>query len=386
MMSRIRSSRRRFLAGLGAVSMAWAGQRRGAAAEAEVKDAGAVLEPIRAAADLPALAGMALRGGRVWAQGAVGVRKRGEGTRVTIEDKFHLGSCTKAMTGHLCGGLMEEGLMGRETTLAEALPELADSMQASYRGLTLDHLLSHRSGFPNESWLKGRRFAEVRRLRGTAQEQRAAYVAKVLGEAPEASPGERYIYSNRNFAVAGHWAERVAGLAWEELMERRVFGPLGIRSGGFGAMGKPGEVAQPWQHRWSGQGWVAVEPGPTADNPAPLGPGGTVHMSLGDWARFVLDHLNGLRRGRGHLRGETYRYLHTPPFGGDYMGGWAAAERGWGGGRVYTHTGSNTMNFAVVWMAPVRDVAVLVVTNQGGEEAEKACDRAAGKLIETYLG
>jgi hypothetical protein len=48
---------------------------------------------------------------------------------------------------------------------------------------------------------------------------------------------------------------------------------------------------------------------------------------------------------------------------------------------VLTHAGSNTMNYAVVWMAPKRDFAALVCTNQGGDAAAKACDEAAGALI-----
>jgi hypothetical protein len=43
------------------------------------------------------------------------------------------------------------------------------------------------------------------------------------------------------------------------------------------------------------------------------------------------------------------------------------------------------MNLAVAWVAPLRDFAVLVVTNQGGPAAVKACDEAASALINLYL-
>jgi hypothetical protein len=39
------------------------------------------------------------------------------------------------------------------------------------------------------------------------------------------------------------------------------------------------------------------------------------------------------------------------------------------------------MWFATVWIAPERNFAVLIATNQGGDEAGKACDEAAGGLI-----
>src|SRR2546421_8863271 len=46
---------------------------------------------------------------RIIAQGAAGVRKRGTGQRITFDDRFHLGSCTKAMTATLVAMLVEEG-------------------------------------------------------------------------------------------------------------------------------------------------------------------------------------------------------------------------------------------------------------------------------------
>ena len=48
---------------------------------------------------------------------------------------------------------------------------------------------------------------------------------------------------------------------------------------------------------------------------------------------------------------------------------------------MLTHAGSNTMWFAVTWVAPRRDFAVLVASNQGGDGAEKACDEACRALI-----
>jgi hypothetical protein len=60
-------------------------------------------------------------------------------------------------------------------------------------------------------------------------------------------------------------------------------------------------------------------------------------------------------------------------------------RQGQGGGQLnassFTHAGSNTQNFLVVWMAPARDFAVLVMTNQAGGSTPKACDEAATALI-----
>jgi hypothetical protein len=56
-------------------------------------------------------------------------------------------------------------------------------------------------------------------------------------------------------------------------------------------------------------------------------------------------------------------------------------QRTWGGGDVLLHNGSNTMNFATVWVAPKRDRVFLVCTNQGGDKAQQACDEVVGALL-----
>lgn len=60
------------------------------------------------------------------------------------------------------------------------------------------------------------------------------------------------------------------------------------------------------------------------------------------------------------------------------------APRGWAKGNAYTHTGSNTMNVAVAWLAPERDVAFLVCCNNG--TAAQPCDQAVGALIKIFDG
>ena len=95
--------------------------------------------------------------------------------------------------------------------------------------------------------------------------------------------------------------------------------------------------------------------------------------------------MSGLEGGGKLFPPETYTRLHTAPFGGDYAFGWLVAERPWANGTVYTHAGSNTMNFAVVWMAPRRDFAVIVTTNQGGTDAAPGTDEAAADLIQLQV-
>ncbi len=355
-----------------------------AAAEGEPRESREVadlLEPIRKKHNLPALAAAIVTPAGTQRVAAVGDRVFGKGPRVAVDDKFHLGSNTKSMTATLLATFVEEGKLAWDTPLAQALPELAGVMHADYRDVTIEHLLAHRAGFSGETEAPGMSLADMHGLTSPLPEQRLAYLRLILAEPPAYRPGTKSQYSNRSYIVAGAIAERLGGSSWEELITGRLFRPLGMRTAGFGPMASPGQTDQPWPHLARDGRPVPI---PGADNPKLVGPAGTVHASLTDWGRYVACHL---RAGRGEpalLVPETFAKLHARPRKGDYSYGWVFAERGWGGGTVLTHAGSNTMNFAVVWMAPKRDVAFLAATNVGGDEAQQACDEAVAALIQLH--
>lgn len=348
-----------------------------------------LLEPIRATNNLPALAAAVVRGGETVAVGTVGIRKEGAPERVTVTDKWHIGSCTKSMTAVLAAMLVEEGKLRWDMTLAEMFPHLAPQMQAEWRGVTLEQLLTHHGGAPNElneDGLWGRLWERVGQ---PPQEQRDYLTRELLTkQKPVAPPGTKYIYANAGYALVGHAIETRLGQPWEDALRERLFKPLGMDSAGFGAPATVGRVDQPWGHIVGAGGErKPIPPGPKADNPAAIGPGGTVHCSIGDLARYAAFQVRGARGEATLLKAETFKKLHTP-FGrdGDYACGWIVTRRPWGGGEVLMHNGSNTMNFTVIWLAPKKDFAVVVCTNLGGDGAEKAADAAAWALIQKFLG
>lgn len=355
------------------------------AADPKPDDLSSLLEPLRAKHDLPALAAAVVVGGKIKAAGAVGVRKQGADARVTVEDQFHLGSCTKAMTATLIAKLVEDGKLTWDTTLAQALPELAEGMHEGFRSVTIRHLLCHRAGVTHEPWPPGMNSFEVHGLPGSPRQQRWEYAKRMLAAPPEYEPGSKYVYANAGFAIAGAIAEKTLDKPWETLIQELVFTPLGITSAGFGAMGTAGKIEQPWQHHYENGKIVAVEPGPLADNPTAIAPAGTVHMSVTDWARFVADQVNEGKKKDRLLKPENYRTLHQAPFGGDYAFGWVIAPRPWAKGDALTHAGSNNSNFAVVWAAPKRGFAVLVMTNIAGEKVPAASDEVVWTLIQKFL-
>jgi len=333
----------------------------------------AVLEPIRRKYRVPAIAAAVVTSEGVSAVGAVGVRKAGTDVAVTLEDRWHIGSDTKAMTATLVASLVEAGKLGWDDTLEELLPELAGEMRADVRGITLKHLLAHRAGLPaNLNW------GDIA-TKGTVREQRWHVLTELVGSKPLSTPGEKYAYSNAGYVLVGAVLERLLDQSWEEMIRERLFAPLGMTSVGFGGTGTPGKLDQPWGHTAAGK--PVPGNGPGVDNPPVIGPAGRVHCTVQDWAKFIVDQLRGAQDKEALLSRESYHVLHTPPFGGEYALGWIVVQRGWGEGTVLNHCGCNTMNYANVWIAPRKDFAVLICINQGDQTAFKATDECASALI-----
>ncbi len=335
-------------------------------------------EATRQKYNLPSLVGTI-----VTSQGAgeiivTGVRKAGTEVTVTANDKWHLGSDTKVMTTCLLATLIEAKKLKWETTMAEVFPEQAKAMSPELQKVSLLHLLSHRAGLPpNLMW---RSFAKPGK---SLKEQRAAVIEQVATIKLHSEPGTKYEYSNLGYVVAGAIAEKISGQSWEELMQKVIFEPLGMKSAGFGGLGTPGQIDQPWPHGADGK--PMEKNGPEMDNAAVLGPAGTVHCTLSDWAKFIADQLRGARGQKSLLKPESYKQIQTTHFEGDYALGWLAVDRKWGNGKVLNHAGSNTMNYALAWVAPLRDAAFLVCTNMGGNNATKATDEITGQMIKSHF-
>jgi CubicO group peptidase (beta-lactamase class C family) len=319
---------------------------------------------------VPGMIAALVKGGTISAIGAAGVRKLGSEEPIMIGDQVHIGSCTKAMTATMIGTLVDDGALSWSSTIEAVFPTLAEAVHPDYRAVTLLQLLNHRAGMPPnvDWWHLGRDRSPTR--------QRKYLLENRLKEAPASKPGTDFLYSNVGYAVAGLMAERVTGRSWEDLMRTRLFEPTDMRSAGFGPPGALGQVDQPWGHSEE-NGMVVPR---RMDNAPSLGPAGTVHVSIPDWAKFALLHLRGDRGDAPLLEPASFRVLHTPAAGSGYAAGWGVHDPG-GPGRALTHAGSNTMWYATILVAPVRNVAILTATNQGGEAAAKACAEAERGLI-----
>lgn len=197
-----------------------------------------------AGTDTPAIGVLIIRDGKIADQAVHGVRRNDQPDAASVDDVWLLGSTSKVMTVALIARLVEQGTLAWDTPLSAMLPELADSMNAAYRDVTLVELLSHRAGLPENP--RDHAFVEAFFVdRRPLPVQRLDYISVALKEAPEVAPASEFVYSNTGFLIAGVIAERAGGADFETLMHREVFGPLSMHSAGFG----PAPAGQPLGHR-----------------------------------------------------------------------------------------------------------------------------------------
>src|SRR5262245_927954 len=181
------------------------------------------LEAIRAAHGVPALGGAVVTTYGLEVFDAVGVRKlQANPVNVTKYDKWHLGSDTKAMTSMLVGLLRQyyPSIVAWNTTVADAFPEWAATMDATFAQTTLRQLLAHRSGlylFSQEQQDK------LTQPNSSVTERRRAFAHAVAHDPYLMAPGVMFKYENANYIIAGAMLENLFGQSWESLITQYLF-------------------------------------------------------------------------------------------------------------------------------------------------------------------
>ena len=307
-----------------------------------------LIEPVAEGAS-PGLIAAIIDTQGIRALASAGVRKAGTDEPFLDTDTVHLASNTKAMTSTMLATMIADGLFanGWETTIGDVFPELLGTIHAEYHAVTLWQLVTMRGGIqPNAT--RWRVYLDLDIV------PRRYEILRDNLQGPSAIPAGEYEYSNLSYMVAGAMAEKISGKSWETLMRERIFQPLGMTSAGFGPPGTPGQVDQPWGHRRDPDTseWVPSQ----RDNAAALGPAGTVHVSIQDYAKFIALWFSDTQP--AILSRTELNRLMTPTVG-NYAAGWAFADRAIA---IY-HSGSNTYWRTWLWIDPARGEAYLAAGN-----------------------
>ena len=121
-------------------------------------------------------------------------------------------------------------------------------------------------------------------------------------------------------------------------------------------------------------------------------------MSVLDFARWAGWNAGGGNRPPALVRPETLARWHQmviaipprpgaapgTPGQGRYGLGWGERTVPWAPHPLLHHAGSNTMNLAYAWIDPRRDLAIVIVTNLGGDRAQAALEALSQELYRRF--
>ena len=168
---------------------------------------------------------------------------------------------------------------------------------------------------------------------------------------------------------------------WEEALKADILEPLGIQ----GVLGWPTDAnpEQPYGHH-------AIHPldsnlrPVTARNMFPmpkiLAPSGDLSLSVGDYAKFVQKHLQGLQGQDNLLQSKTYDYLH---YGREnYAMGWTRLLNN--GVHISTHDGSAGTFYTHTSILKEKDLALVIFINASNIYATKAVYSLKKRLLEIH--
>jgi CubicO group peptidase (beta-lactamase class C family) len=312
----------------------------------------AIVDSIRNAFNLPAMGAAVTTRSGLFGEAAAGKRRMSLAELATTNDLWHIGSNLKAITGHVAAIAVDAGAITWNTTLAQAYPEFAATLRPEYETVTLRMLLGHIGGIAvniEDQDIPGT---------GTLTAQRSNIAEWATSIAPVVPIGQ-YTYSNVGFMIAANMVERALGISWEEVMQTRLLGPLGITQFGWGAA--------PWQqnqnpigHMWTAGAWVEN----ASDNPPYHSAAGRSHWSLAAWARVMQDVLQADQNTSPLVGQAAARMVTSAIAPNGYAGGWETISSAtWSQGRGVHHAGSNSWHYSMAQVALDRGAAIVVVTN-----------------------
>jgi CubicO group peptidase (beta-lactamase class C family) len=141
------------------------------------------------------------------------------------DTKFRIASMSKQFTAMLIMQLVEEGLISLDDTLADHIPEFR---RDTAEQVTIHHLLTHTSALPDYSDAAGF-WNELMRHPMTEE----FVLDSLSGGDLDAEPGAEYRYNNGGYYILSLIVERVTGKKFEQALQGRIFGPLGMNDSGL---------------------------------------------------------------------------------------------------------------------------------------------------------
>jgi CubicO group peptidase (beta-lactamase class C family)/glyoxylase-like metal-dependent hydrolase (beta-lactamase superfamily II) len=238
---------------------------------------------------------------------------------------FWIASMSKPVLATLLLMLQDEGRLSVDDPVEKYLPEFKGLKTADGKParVTIRQLLTHTSGM-------GEITANQARDCKTLADAIPLYVAKPVSY----TPGSKWAYCQSGINTGGRIAEVVTGEPLEKLMQKRLFGPLGMKDTTFYLTEKQlPRLAK--SYRRSPKGELEATPiaflngkSPTSQDRFPA-PNGGLFSTASDYARFCQMILRGGElNGKRYLKPDTVKLMTTIQTG-DLQTGFTPGN-GWG--------------------------------------------------------
>jgi CubicO group peptidase (beta-lactamase class C family) len=237
---------------------------------------------------------------KVLSLSAVGYSDVATKTPLKTDALVWIASQSKPITAAALMILVDEGKVKLDEPAETYLPELKAlkvkekvgdkvELRKPSRPVTVRHLLSHTSGMPFRSPAEQPTLDKLTLKAGIE-----SYATTPL----DADPGTRYAYSNAGINTAGRIIEVVSEMPYEDFLDKRLFGPLGMTDTTFWPTGeKLARVAKAYKPDAAKKDLVEIKIDqlryPLDDRTRQPMPAGGLFSTATDVAKFCQMLLNG---------------------------------------------------------------------------------------------
>lgn len=142
-------------------------------------------------------------------------------TPITDSSSFQLASVSKTFTSTAVLYLIQQGKLSLDDTIQKFFPGMP------YKGVTVKHLLCHRSGLPNYLY-----FCTGSLVDRTKYLSNQNVIDLMIKTKPAAvnKPNREFEYNNTNYVLLASIVEVVSGMGFPEYMRTTFFEPLGMNN------------------------------------------------------------------------------------------------------------------------------------------------------------
>ena len=274
---------------------------------------------------------------------------------VTVDTVFQIGSITKAFVALVIQQMAAEGKLNLDAPVVTYLPAFRTADSARSNQITVDHLVTHRSGLTTLAGNGG--VSADRNVSGPEAVVRGLANVELF-----ADPGGVFQYSNANYVVLSHLIETLDQRSFEAALKARIFEPLNMRhSFVLAAPADEEHLASPYR-LWFG--WpMPWAPTPKHPPDRTMIGAGAVLASVADLAVFVDAVCS---RDPRVIPASADRLFSMKPFweGWGYGYGWFTQSHD--SGRIFEHSGLTPGFFTLATCLPDSGTTVVVLTNQSG--------------------